>query len=56
VRPLHAALVGGGIGRLKAVFIDWETRTARRLEAAKIAGEIDPRADCMRVSFFFWIG
>ncbi len=42
--------------RLAAVFADWEARTARCLEAAKTAGEIDPHADCARLATFFWIG
>jgi TetR/AcrR family transcriptional regulator, transcriptional repressor for nem operon len=42
--------------RLASVFADWEARTARCLEAAKVIGEIDPHADCKRLSVFFWIG
>lgn len=42
--------------RLAAVFADWEARTARCLEAAKSAGEIDRDADCARLAGFFWIG
>ncbi|WP_346357929.1 TetR/AcrR family transcriptional regulator [Bosea sp. (in: a-proteobacteria)] len=42
--------------RLVAVFADWEARTARCLEAAKSAGEIEAHADCARLAVFFWIG
>lgn len=42
--------------RLAGVFADWETRTARCLEAAKRSGEIGPDADCARLAAFFWIG
>lgn len=42
--------------RLAAVFADWETRTARCLDAARSAGDIDPDADCARLAAFFWIG
>lgn len=42
--------------RLAAVFSDWEARTARCLEDARDAGEIDAHADCARLAAFFWIG
>ena len=42
--------------RLAAVFADWEARTARCLEAAKAASQIDPEADCQGLATFFWIG
>ncbi len=42
--------------RLASVFADWEARTARCLEAARSAGEIDPHADCASLATFFWIG
>ncbi|UOM35030.1 TetR/AcrR family transcriptional regulator [Acuticoccus sp. I52.16.1] len=42
--------------RLSAVFADWESRTARCLEAARAAGEIAPEADCRHLARAFWIG
>ncbi|MBR0669598.1 acrylate utilization transcriptional regulator AcuR [Neoroseomonas soli] len=42
--------------RLHGVFLDWQARTARCLEAAKDAGEIAPDEDCATLAAFFWIG
>lgn len=42
--------------RLRDVFLDWQARTARCLEAAQRAGEIAAEADCARLAAFFWIG
>jgi TetR/AcrR family transcriptional regulator, transcriptional repressor for nem operon len=42
--------------QLTDVLMDWQARTERCLEAAKIAGEISKRADCAGLAAFFWIG
>lgn len=42
--------------RIKAVFSDWEARTAKCLRAAQARGQIAPDADCDRLAVFFWIG
>ncbi|NYT37493.1 TetR family transcriptional regulator [Allopusillimonas soli] len=42
--------------RLVAVFADWQTRTARCLEAARQAGEVSRDADCTQLAAYFWIG
>lgn len=42
--------------RLSAVFEDWEARTARCLEDARMAGEIREDADCGELARIFWIG
>jgi TetR/AcrR family transcriptional repressor of nem operon len=42
--------------QLADVFVDWQARTARCLEAARKAGEIGPSADPARLAAFFWIG
>lgn len=41
--------------RISAVFADWEARTARCLQAARLAGQIPPDADCDALAAFFWI-
>lgn len=41
---------------LEAVFIDWQMRVERCLDAAKDVGELSPQADCARLAAFFWIG
>lgn len=42
--------------RLHGVFLDWQARTARCLEAARDAGEIAPDEDCASLAAMFWIG
>lgn len=42
--------------QLKSVFIDWQSRVAICLEAAKIEGQITPDADCDKLAEVFWIG
>ena len=42
--------------QLTDVLIDWQARTERCLEAARIAGEIPKHADCAGLAAFFWIG
>ncbi|MCF8179511.1 MAG: TetR/AcrR family transcriptional regulator [Sulfuritalea sp.] len=42
--------------RLDAVLSDWQTRVANCLEAAKVAGQLAPQADCPQLAAFFWIG
>lgn len=42
--------------RLHGVFLDWQARTARCLEAARDAGEIAPDGDCDSLAAVFWIG
>jgi TetR/AcrR family transcriptional regulator, transcriptional repressor for nem operon len=42
--------------QLTDVLMDWQARTARCLDAAKIAGEISKRSDCAGLAAFFWIG
>lgn len=42
--------------QLTNVLLDWQTRIARCLEAARVAGEIPKHADCTRWAAFFWIG
>jgi TetR/AcrR family transcriptional repressor of nem operon len=42
--------------RLHGVFLDWQARTARCLDAARQAGEIAPEEDCAALAAMFWIG
>lgn len=42
--------------RLRSVFLDWQARTARCLEAARDAGEIAPEDDSDTLAAVFWIG
>lgn len=42
--------------RIGAVFGDWEGRTARCLDEARLAGEIASDSDCTALASFFWIG
>jgi len=42
--------------QLSGVLRDWQARTARCLEAAKLAGEIAGDIDCGRWAEYFWIG
>ncbi|MCL6709466.1 TetR/AcrR family transcriptional regulator [Pseudomonas sp. R2.Fl] len=42
--------------KLGDVFADWQQRTARCLQAAQAAGEIDVHHDADRLAAFFWIG
>ncbi|MCW9045779.1 MAG: TetR/AcrR family transcriptional regulator [Alphaproteobacteria bacterium] len=41
---------------LEDVFLDWQTRVATCLQAAKDVREISPEADCEQLASFFWIG
>lgn len=38
------------------VLLDWQARTERCLEAARLAGELPQDTDCARLAAFFWIG
>lgn len=42
--------------QLSAVFVDWESRVAACLEAARSDGEIAAAANCRRLANCFWIG
>jgi TetR/AcrR family transcriptional repressor of nem operon len=42
--------------RLDQVLMDWQSRVASCLEAAKEANELAPEADCQQLAAFFWIG
>lgn len=42
--------------RLEATLVDWQTRIARCLDAAKAAGELAGDADTARLARLFWIG
>ncbi len=42
--------------QLAGVLRDWESRTARCLEAARQAGEMLPDEDCEQWATYFWIG
>ncbi|PWC91115.1 TetR/AcrR family transcriptional regulator [Azospirillum sp. TSO5] len=42
--------------KLHDVFLDWQARTARCLQAAKEAGQIAAHEDCDHLAAFFWIG
>ena len=42
--------------RLRQVFADWESRTARCLAAAQAAGEVSRKFDCAHLAAAFWIG
>lgn len=41
---------------LNAVFLDWQRRFARCLQAAQQQGEIAASLDCEQTAAFFWIG
>ena len=41
---------------LRAVFDDWQARTARCLRAAQANGQIGAEADCDELAAVFWIG
>ncbi len=51
-----AALPESFRAELVAVFADWQSRTARCLEAARAAGEIPDGVDPNALAQFFWIG
>lgn len=42
--------------QLTEVLEDWQARTERCLEAAKLVGEIAPSVNCAQWAAFFWIG
>lgn len=42
--------------KLHHVFLDWQERTARCLQAAKEAGQLAAHEDCDHLAAFFWIG
>jgi TetR/AcrR family transcriptional regulator, transcriptional repressor for nem operon len=42
--------------QLTDVLLDWQSRTERCLEAARVAGDIPKTTDCARLAAFFWIG
>lgn len=42
--------------QLSDVLLDWQARVERCLEEAKRLGEIPKKANCSRLSAFFWIG
>ncbi|MFV0676326.1 TetR/AcrR family transcriptional regulator [Variovorax sp. tm] len=42
--------------QLSDVLLDWQARVERCLEEAKLLGEIPEKANCSRLSAFFWIG
>ena len=41
---------------LEAIFLDWQAKLTRCLQAAQQAGELGRRADCAELAAFFWIG
>lgn len=43
-------------GQLKAVFEDWQQRTADCLRAAQACGELSTAQDCDQLAEWFWIG
>ena len=41
---------------LENIFLDWQMKLTRCLEAAQAAGELSADADCTELAAFFWIG
>lgn len=41
---------------LEAIFLDWQAKLTRCLQAAQQAGELGRRANCAELAAFFWIG
>jgi len=41
---------------LESIFLDWQGRLTRCLQAAQVAGELSADADCAELAAFFWIG
>ena len=51
-----SVLPAGFRDALESIFLDWQRRLCACFEAARLAGDLPPDADCSELSAYFWIG